>query len=278
MPEAPGTHCCWTFQARRRIVRPRVASRASWERKLRWPPTRPELFMLCGTLAPRTRVPNAFISRLQPPAERVGPPRRMFPWPTIRRNTVFPRLPQAGRAMCASHGWTRAAMPDRISLYGMFSSAVRVMVAPHGRPRVNSRARRAAMTTSYRTVSAFPSATTSRSPSITSEPPTQCGERDATTSLRARSGTLTGVNSSSPQLSFFFIPVTFMHPLAICIRSGLQLPHPRLLAEVFDEVHGCERVGGVGECAGDDGSWFRVVLASVVCASVDDLDGLRSEI
>ena len=56
----------------------------------------------------------------------------------------------------------------------------------------------------------------------------------------------------SPQLSLFFIPVTFIHPLAICIRSGLRLPDPRLLAEVFDELHGCERVGGIGECPGDD--------------------------
>jgi hypothetical protein len=48
--------------------------------------------------------------------------------------------------------------------------------------------------------------------------------------------------------------------LAICIRSGLQLPDPRLLAEALHAVHGCERVGGIGECAGDDGSWFRVVL------------------
>jgi hypothetical protein len=83
-------------------------------------------------------------------------------------------------------------------------------------------------------------------------------------------------SSVAEHWAFFFIPVTFIRPLAICIRSGLQLPDPRLFTEVFDEVHGSERVGGMGECAGDDGSWFRVVLAVVVCPSVDALEGLRS--
>src|SRR5258707_13371877 len=86
----------------------------------------------------------------------------------------------------------------------MFFSAVRATVAQPGRMRFNSQARRAAMITFCQMVFAFLLATISRLPSIPSETRTLRGVRAAITSLRARSGTPTGVNEQLSQAQFSF--------------------------------------------------------------------------
>jgi hypothetical protein len=194
------------FRARRRAAPHRDARPNTWERKLRWPPMRRGRSTRCGMRARDTADRNGFIFRLLQRVGRAGRRRQTSRLRMIRWSIVFPRLLRARQAMCVSRGWTRANL-----LYGMFSSVVPAMAALPGRWRANSRGRCGVTIMCGLRVSAFHSATTSPSPSITSETRMRCGVRGGTSSLLDRFGIRT--EGSQAQFSVLSKTSTFIQQL-----------------------------------------------------------------
>ena len=170
--------------AHRRDVRPRGARLNIWGRRLPWRQTLRERSMRCGTQARRMAGLSAYIFRLPQRAGQAGRRKRTSRRQMIRLNTVFQRLLPARPATCALPGWTRATL-----LCGMFSIATRATAGRPGRRRRSSLVRRGVTTMFVRMVSAFPSAITSRLPSIILETRTWYGAKDGISSLPGRSGT-----------------------------------------------------------------------------------------
>ena len=119
---------------------------------------------------------------------------------------------------------TAGIMLCQISRCGMSSIAVRATAAQPGQPRRSSPVQHVATTTFCLRGLSFPSATTSRWPSIISETRMSCGERAAITSLPGRSGTLTGVSEPVAIMRLFIDVFSFKpHSFSSGIRHLVSL-------------------------------------------------------
>src|SRR5438445_4020441 len=223
--------------------------------------------------------PNVFISHLRRRRERLGRPAQTFPRRARGLRVASLQSRPAHPVTFASRGWIRGRWTLTTIPCGTPTTGARPTAAPPGPPKRSSRGRRDSMTTFCRPVSAFPLATISPLPSTVTARRMRSGAKDEITSLPARSGTLTA-DSVSAHTGIFYEPVA-SDPWPVARQSGavlLATDHwPLVQTEDFHAHHGSESVGCAGGRRGHHAARFPVVLADVVCQSLDEVDGLRSE-